>query len=48
LNGKLVKAVRAPEPTNKNLNFGILAEVDKATASSPAVQIKGYAVTAGK
>jgi hypothetical protein len=48
VNGSMVKAIRAQEPTNPNLNFGIFVEDDTAAANAPPVKITGYSVTAGK
>ena len=50
LNEAQVKVVRAQEPTNSSLRFGIFAEMDKSLPSgnAPPIQIKSYTVTAGK
>jgi hypothetical protein len=50
LNGTQVKLLRAQEPTNSSLRFGIIVEMDKDVASgtAPPVLVKSYSVTAGK
>ena len=48
LNGALVQAVRAQEPTNTSLKFGMFAETDTAIANAPVIQIKSFSVTAGQ
>jgi len=48
LNGTQIKSIRAQEPTNPALSFGIFGGSDTAVANPPQVQIKSYSVTAGK
>jgi len=48
INGTTVKTVRAQEPTNPHLNFGLYGEDDTSVANAPVIQIKGYSVTTGK
>jgi len=48
LNGTQIKSVRAQEPTNPGLSFGMYAGADAVSANAPKVQIKSYSVTAGK
>jgi hypothetical protein len=50
LNGTQVKLLRAQEPANSSLRFGIIVEMDKTVASgtAPPVLVKSYSVTAGK
>ena len=48
LNGTTIKAVRAQEPTNTGLSFGMSAGVDTAVAKTPEIHIKSFSVTAGK
>jgi len=48
LNGTQVKAVRAQEPTNPALEFGMYAQDDTAVANAPKIKITNYSVTAGK
>jgi hypothetical protein len=47
LNGAKIKLVRAQEPANGNLKFGMRAQVDKFVANVPPVQIKSFTVTSG-
>ena len=48
LNGTTIKAVRAQEPTNPVLSFGMSAGIDTAVAKAPEIHIKSFSVTAGK
>jgi hypothetical protein len=48
LNGTQVKAIRAQEPTNPALEFGMYAQDDTAVANAPKIQITNYSVTVGK
>jgi hypothetical protein len=48
LNGTQLKTVRAQEPTNPSLKFGIYVQNDTAVANVPPVKITGFSVTAGK
>jgi hypothetical protein len=48
LNGTTIKAVRAQEPTNMGLSFGMSAGLDTAVAKAPEIHIKSFSVTAGK
>jgi hypothetical protein len=48
LNGTLIKSIRAQEPTNPGLSFGIYGSSDNGVANQPKIQIKSYSVTAGK
>jgi hypothetical protein len=44
---KQVKVIRAQTPTGE-LEFGVLAEVEKLSDANPAVQIKSFKVTTGE
>jgi hypothetical protein len=48
LNGTQVKVIRAQEPTNPALEFGMYAQDDTAVANAPKIQITNYSVTVGK
>ncbi len=48
LNGTQVKVIRAQEPTNPALEFGMYAQDDTAVDNAPKIQITNYSVTAGK
>jgi hypothetical protein len=48
LNGSMVKAVKAQQPANQSLSFGIWVEDDTPVASAPPVKITGYTVTKGQ
>jgi hypothetical protein len=48
LNGALVKATRAQVPTNPALEFGMYAQVDTGSATTPKIKITNYSVTVGK
>lgn len=48
LNGTQIKSVRAQEPVNPALSFGIYAYDDTTVANVPVIQIKDFDVTAGK
>lgn len=48
LNGSLIKAIRAQEPTNPALQFGMFAQVDAVAANIPKIKITNYSVTVGK
>jgi hypothetical protein len=47
LNGTKIKLVRAQEPANSNLKFGMQVEVDKLVANVPPLLIKSFTVTSG-
>jgi len=48
LNGTMIKATRAPEPTGSNIMFGMMAAVNTAVDNAPKVQVKAFSVTVGK
>lgn len=48
LNGTQVKVIRAQEPTNPALQFGMYAQDTTAVDNAPKIQITNYSVTAGK
>jgi hypothetical protein len=44
---KQVKVIRAQTPTG-DLNFGVLAEVEKLSDANPVLQVKSFKVTTGE